>query len=284
MAEILKGMPVVKAMNDSLIKRVEKLKEGGVEPVLGILRIGERPDDISYERGACKRCDAVGVGVKKFILPLECTEEDVISQIQKINQDDSIHGLLLFRPLPKHMNENKVSNSLDPSKDLDGITDISLAGVFSGRDLGYPPCTPAACMELLDFYQIDVTGKNIAVIGRSLVVGKPVSMMLTHQNATVTLCHTKTRNLADICKRADILVVAAGHGNTLRKEHLKPEHIVLDVGINFTEEGNLCGDVNFSDAEPIVSAVTPVPGGIGTVTTSVLVKHLVDAAEKRSII
>lgn len=280
MAELLKGMPVVKAINEELMKRVGNLKEVGIEPTLGILRIGDRPDDLSYEKGAVKRCDTVGVKVKKFYLPIEASQEDVIAEIHKINKDDSIHGLLLFRPLPGHIDEEMVCNELTPSKDIDGITNISLAGVFTGRPLGYPPCTPAACMELLDYYGIDVKGKNIAVIGRSLVVGKPLAMMLMQKNATVTICHTKTRNLTEKCMEADIIIAAAGKAGMITKEYLKPDHIVIDVGINFTEDGKLCGDVNFADAEGGAASVTPVPGGVGTVTTSVLVKHVIEAAEK----
>lgn len=280
MTKILKGAPVVQAINEQIIKDVADLKAKGVIPTLAILRVGEREDDISYERGATKRSETLGVQVKKFTLPIETSEEALVTVIKEINMDNHIHGVLLFRPLPKHIDEAVVCNALDPNKDIDGITNTSMAGIFSGMDIGYPPCTPSACMEILDYYEIEITGKTVAVIGRSLVVGKPVSMMLVKKNATVTICHTKTINPSKLCAAADILIVAAGHVNTVDKSYFNPKQVIIDVGINVNEEGKLCGDVNFEEADGTVAAITPVPGGVGTVTTSVLVKHVVDAAKK----
>lgn len=280
MALLLKGKLVTDALNEKMKGDVVMLKEKGVTPTLAIVRVGERGDDISYERGAMKRCDTVGVAVRNFVLSADATQDELIQTIERINQDASIHGVLLFRPLPKTMNDNLVRNTLLPEKDMDGITDGSLAGVFAGVDAGYPPCTPQACMEILDHFDINVTGKKVVVVGRSLVVGKPAAMMLIKKNATVTICHTKTVDMPAVCREADVLIVAAGRANIVDHTYLNPNQVVIDVGINVKEDGSLCGDVNFEEAEKIVQAITPVPGGVGTVTTSVLVKHVIEAAKK----
>lgn len=280
MALLLKGKAVVDALNEKMKGEVEVLKEQGVTPTLAIVRVGERGDDISYERGATKRCETVGVMVKNFILPADAAQDELIRTLEQINQDASIHGVLLFRPLPKTMNDNLVRNTLRPEKDVDGITDGSLAGVFSGVPTGYPPCTPQACMEILDFYGINVLGKRVTVIGRSLVVGKPAAMMLIQKHATVTICHTKTVDLPAVCREAEVLIVSAGRPAIVDQSYLNPDQVVIDVGINVREDGTICGDVKFEDAENYVKAITPVPGGVGTVTTSVLVKHVIEAAKK----
>ena len=198
-----------------------------------------------------------------------------------MNKDDNIHGVLLFRPLPKHLNEEKIINALDIEKDVDGITDGSMAGVFAGKKQGFPPCTPSGCMEILDHYGIDCTGKKAVVIGRSLVVGKPAAMMLIKKNATVTVCHTKTKDMPSVVREADIVIVAAGRAGVVDGSYLRAGQTVIDVGINVNEEGKLCGDVNFEEADRIVDAITPVPGGVGSVTTSVLVSHVVEAAMRK---
>ncbi len=280
MAVVLEGRPVAAAMNEALCRRVTALKEKGVLPRLAIVRVGERKDDIAYERGAMKRCESIGVSVKKFALPAHASQEELLRVIGEVNSDGTIHGCLLFRPLPKSMDDNAVRRALSPEKDVDGITDGSLSGVFTGTDTGFPPCTPQACMEILDHYGIDVAGKKAVVVGRSLVVGKPAAMMLIKKNATVTVCHTKTADMPAVCRGADILIVAAGRAKIVDRKYLSPGQIVVDVGINVDEAGNLCGDVDYGDAQDVVYAVTPVPGGVGTVTTSVLVKHVVEAAER----
>jgi len=280
MAELLKGAAVVAAMNERLTAEVAALKEKGVTPTLAILRVGAREDDISYEKGAMKRCETVGVAVKNVVLPADVTQEELMRNIEELNNDKGVHGVLIFRPLPKHLDEEAVRQALKPEKDIDGITDGSLAGVFTGSGAGFPPCTAQACMEILDHYKIDCKGKRAVVVGRSLVVGKPAAMMLLAKNATVTVCHTKTVDMPSVTREAEILIVAAGKAGAITKEYLAPGQIVIDVGINVNEEGKLCGDVKFEDAEPIVGAITPVPGGVGTVTTSVLVSHVVEAAKK----
>ena len=291
MAKLLLGKEVTDALNANLQTRTAALREKGVTPTLGIIRVGENPSDLSYEKGAVKRAELVGVNVVKFVLPEDATKADVLAAIDKVNADDSIHGVLMFRPLPKHLkaDQTEICNRLDPKKDVDCMTDLSNAGVFEGRsDLGFAPCTPAACMEILDYYGIDCKGKNAVVIGRSLVVGKPAAMMLMGKNATVTVCHTKTVNTAEIARNADILVSAAGVLGSLTKEYVRPGQVVIDVSINWDAEkpnakggkGASAGDAKFEEVEPIVEAITPVPGGVGSVTTSVLMKHVVEAAER----
>jgi len=289
MAKQLLGKEVNAALVAALQGRTAALKEKGVTPCLGIIRLGENPSDLSYEKGATKRAEEVGVAVKNYILPETATKEEVLAVIDQVNADESVHGVLMFRPLPKHLkaDQDEICNRLAPKKDVDSMTHMSNAGVFEGQDLGYAPCTPAACMEILDYYGIDCKGKNAVVIGRSLVVGKPAAMMLMAKNATVTVCHTRTVNTAEVCKRADIIVTAAGVLNSLTKDFVREDQIVIDVSMNWNPEkitskgkGGMSGDCVFDEVEPIVGAITPVPGGVGAVTTTVLMKHVVEAAEK----
>ena len=280
MAQILKGKEVVDALNADLKNRSDALIGKGTIPTLAIVRLGERPDDMAYERGALKRAEKTGVAVRQFIFPQDMTQEELLEQIDAINKDDTIHGVLMFRPLPKHIDDETVRNALAPEKDVDGITDISQAGVYAGVRKGFPPCTAEACIEILDHYGFDLTGKNAAVIGRSQVIGKPVAMMLIKKNATVTVCHTRTKDMASICRDKDVIIAAAGHLGTVTNDFLSEGQVVIDVAINFDDEGNMKGDVaDFDAASEIVSAITPVPGGVGTVTTSMLMKHVIEAAE-----
>ena len=281
MAKQLLGKEVVAALNERIMAGVKELKEKGVTPTLGIVRVGEREDDLSYERGATKRCE-LGVAFEKFVLPADCTQEDLMKTIDEVNKNEQIHGVLIFRPLPKHLDEAAVIKALDPEKDVDGITDGSMVGVFAGTNQGFPPCTPQACMEILDHYGIDCTGKKAVVVGRSLVVGKPAAMMLIKKNATVTVCHTRTVDMPSVVKEADIVVVAAGRAGVVDDTYLRVGQTVIDVGINVNAEGKLCGDVDYAKAEPVVEAITPVPGGVGSVTTSVLVGHVVEAAKRKN--
>jgi len=280
MAQLLKGLAVANALTEVLTGRVEMLKSKNVTPTLAILRVGQRPDDISYETGAMKRCAKVGIEVRQFLLNADCTREQLLDTIRQINADPTIHGCLMFRPLPDKTMEEAACALLAPEKDVDGMTSGSLATVFTGKGAGYPPCTAQACMELLDHYRIPLQGKRVTVIGRSLVIGKPVSMMLQQRNATVTMCHTKTVNMPEVSRSAEILVVAAGKAGVVDRSFAAPGQVIIDVGINVNEEGKLCGDVKFDEAEPIVEAITPVPGGVGSVTTAVLAKHVIEAAEK----
>ena len=280
MAKQLLGKEVTKSLNEKIKEQVQKVKEQGMTPTLALIRVGERPDDISYEKGAVKRCETLGVAYKKYLLPADCTQEDLLDTIEEINESPQIHGALMFQPLPDHLNELEAANHLLPEKDIEGITEGSMYGVFAGIEHGFPPCTPQACIEILDYYGIDCTGKKAVVVGRSMVVGKPVAMMLLKKNATVTFCHTKTEDMPSVIQEADIVIVAVGHPGAVDGSCLSKGQVVIDVGINMNEEGKLCGDVNYEEAEQIVDMITPVPGGVGSVTTSVLVGHVVDAAAR----
>ena len=285
MARLLLGKEVNEKLNARIISDCEALKAKGVVPTLAIIRCGERPDDLSYERGATKRADTLGVAVEKIFLPEDVTKEKLIETIDEVNANDKIHGVLLFRPLPKHLkaDQDEISNRVDTKQDIDGMTDLSNAGVFMGKELGFAPCTPEACMEILAHYGIDCTGKKAVVIGRSLVVGKPAAVMLMARNATVTVCHTRTLDVPAVAREADILITAAGKLRSLTKDYVRPGQIVIDVSINWDEaKGGIAGDAVFEEIEPIVDAITPVPGGVGAVTTSVLIGHVVEAA-KRSL-
>lgn len=281
MAELLKGAPVANALMQRVATKVAELKSHGVQPKLSIVRVGEREDDLSYERGALKRCDKCGIEVQKFVLPAACSQDDLLATIAAVNEDPSIHGCLLFRPLPKTLDEAAICAALDPEKDVDGITEGSLYGVFANRAKGFPPCTAEAVMEVCGFYGIGLRGADVTVIGRSLVIGKPVSMLLQAASATVTMCHTKTRDLPAKCRAADLVVVAAGHPGTFSAECAAPGQTVIDVGINWdADAGKLVGDADFNAVAPIVKAITPVPGGVGSVTTACLAKHVAEAAER----
>lgn len=280
MAEILKGAPAAASITEDLITRAEALKTGGTIPCLAILRVGERADDLAYERGALRRCEKVGIAVRQFILPADTDQAALMQAIEDINGDPAIHGCLMFRPLPKHLDEKAACGALAPAKDVDGITVGSMARVFSGMGFGFAPCTAQSCLEILRHYGVDPTGKRAAVIGRSLVIGRPVAMLLMSADATVTVCHTKTRNMQEIVREADIVVVAAGKAEAIGAEYFREGQTVLDVGINWSEaKQKLVGDVDFEAVEPIVEAISPVPAGVGSVTTAVLCKHVIEAAE-----
>ena len=281
MAEILKGAPVAAAMTSQMKKDVGVLREKGIEPTLAILRVGERPDDLAYERGAMKRSEKAGVTVRNVVLPEEVSQEEFDRALTALNEDASVHGILMLQPLPKHLDNEKARHMLAPEKDVDGCTDGSLAGVFTNTKTGFPPCTAQAAMEILHHYGVNVEGKRAAVIGRSLVVGRPVAMMLMHENATVVNCHTRTADIPSITRQADILITAAGKLRSVTADFVKEGQIVIDVGINWDEEsGGITGDAVFDEVEPIVAAITPVPGGVGTVTSSVLVSHVIEAAKR----
>ena len=293
MAKLLLGREVADAMNARLAARAEALKAAGVAPKLAIVRCGEDPSDLSYERGAIARAGRVGVEVEVHALPADVTKDALVGLLRALNVDDAVHGVLLFRPLPGHLraDDAEIRNALAPEKDVDGMTDLSGAGVYEGRaDLGFAPCTARACLEILDHYGIDCAGKKVAVIGRSLVVGRPLAMLLMARNATVTICHTRTRDVPAEARAADIIVSSAGVLNFLTADFIRPGQVVLDVSVNWDPGrsnakgglGAIAGDAVFDAVEPVVSAITPVPGGVGAVTASVLVGHVVEAAERLS--
>lgn len=280
MAQILKGAPVAAALRERTRAEAEELAKAGTVPGLAIIRVGERPDDVSYENGACRRAESVGVAVFKFTLPEDASAQELAEVIDTVNESPQIHGALLLRPLPSHMDEEALVNRLLPEKDVDGITDGSLTGVFTGKASGFAPCTAQACMEILDYYGVDCTGKRAVVVGRSLVVGRPLAMLLLHRNATVTVCHTRTEELSLRMREGEIVIAAAGRQEMFGRECFSAGQIVLDVGIHFAEGGRMCGDVITAEAEEAVQAVTPVPGGVGAVTTAVLMSHVVEAAKR----
>ena len=281
MALLLKGGQAAAAMNEKTAARVAALTAAGVVPTLAVVRMGAREDDLSYERGVMNRCAKLGIQVKPYLLEADASQDQLLAVLGEINQDSSIHGCLIFRPLPAQIDDKAVRSTLAPEKDVDGITDASLAGVFTGSGVGYAPCTAQACVEILDHYGTPLEGKRATVVGRSLVVGKPAAMLLDRKNATVTICNSRTRNLPEICRSADVLVVAMGKRGAIGGDCVAPGQVVVDVGIHTDENGKLCGDVRFAEAEPVVEAITPVPGGVGAMTTSVLAAHVVEAAEKK---
>lgn len=290
MAKLLSGKEVCESLNQNLISRSAALAEKGVIPTLAIIRIGEDPSDVSYEKSAAKRAELVGVKVVNFVLEGDCTREALLSCIDQVNGDDRIHGCLLFRPLPKHLREyeDEICNRLAAEKDVDSMTSLSNAGVYEGRtDLGFPPCTAQACIEILDHYGYEYTGKRATVMGRSLVIGRPISLMLQHRNCTVTTIHTRTREPMAYLPWSDLIICAAGRLNCVNGTHVAPNQWIIDVSMNWNPEkitakgkGGMQGDCDFDAVEPIVGAITPVPGGVGTVTTSVLMKHVIIAAER----
>ena len=282
MTKLLKGKAAADALNETLLDRAVAMCEEGTAPTLAIVRVGENGSDIAYENGAVKKAQKVAVAIEKFICPEDIREEDLMDILDFINCNEKIHGMLLLQPLPKHLNSERIRNSIAIEKDMDCIGDGSLAGLFLQKKGGYAPCTAESCMEILKYYDIPVRGKKVVVIGRSMVIGKPVALMLLAENATVTICHTKTTeaDMALLCKQADIIIAAAGHRNTLTAEMVRPGQTVIDVGINFDEEGKMVGDVDFEPVSQIVDAITPVPGGVGSMTTTLLMKHVIEAAEK----
>ena len=282
MAVLLTGKPVADALSADTRTRAEALLSKGVQPRLVLLRCGDNEADGAYIRGAVKRAALCGVAAELRTLPADASADVVAAAIDAVNRDPAVHGCLLLRPLPPHLRgeESDLCARLAPDKDVDGMTPESAAAVFTGQGRGFSPCTAEACMALLRHYGIDSCGRHAVVIGRSPVVGRPVSMLLLRENATVTLCNSRTQNLPEVCREADVVVVAMGRMGFIGAEHLRAGQVVVDVGIHVNEEGKLCGDVRFGEAEPVVEAITPVPGGVGTVTTSVLVSHVVEAAEK----
>ncbi|MFR9068838.1 bifunctional 5,10-methylenetetrahydrofolate dehydrogenase/5,10-methenyltetrahydrofolate cyclohydrolase [Paraclostridium tenue] len=277
--QIIKGKPVADKISENLIKEVNGLSKEGIIPKLAIVRVGARPDDLAYERGALKRCQTIGIETEVIELEENITQEEYIKAVHKLNEDEKVNGILTFRPLPKHLNEDVIKYEIDPNKDIDCFNPINISKILENDKSGYPPCTPTAVVEILKYYDVDLSGANIVVLGRSMVVGKPVSMLLLNENATVTICHSRTKNLPEITSNADILVAAVGKANMVKEEYIKDGAIVIDVGINVDDQGNLCGDVDTNNVLDKVSMITPVPGGVGSVTTSILASHVVKACK-----
>lgn len=274
----LRGKKVSDGIKEYVSKELETLS---FVPKLAIVRVGENPDDMSYERGATKKLKSFGLDVASYVFPQDMSDEDFKKAFKDINEDDEVTGILLLRPLPRTINEKDIENMIDPKKDLDGISPINIAKVFAGDTTGFSPCTAEAVIEVLKAYDIELTGKRVTVVGRSMVVGKPVSMLLLKENATVTMTHTRTVDLKKTCSDAEIVVAAAGRAKMLNSDYCGQDAVMIDVGINVDENGKLCGDVDYATLDGKASAATPVPGGVGTVTTAVLAKHLIQAAKMR---
>ncbi|MEE8031919.1 tetrahydrofolate dehydrogenase/cyclohydrolase catalytic domain-containing protein [Clostridioides difficile] len=277
--QIIKGKPVADKISEELIKEVDLLVKEGINPKLTIVRVGARSDDLSYERGALKRCQNIGITTEVLELAEDITQEEYIDVLKRVNDDKNVNGILCFRPLPKHLNEEVIKYVIAPEKDVDCFSPINSAKVMEGDKSGFPPCTPTAVVEILKHYNVDLKGSKVTVLGRSMVVGKPVSMLLLSEHATVTICHSKTKNLSGVAAEADVLIAAIGRAKMVDESFVKDGAVVIDVGINVDEEGNLCGDVDTNAVLDKVSMITPVPEGVGSVTTSILAKHVVKACK-----
>ncbi|APH16220.1 tetrahydrofolate dehydrogenase/cyclohydrolase, catalytic domain protein [Clostridium sporogenes] len=282
MTKILYGNEVALKIKEDLKLRIDKLKEKNIIPKLAILRMGNKQDDIAYERSIIKSCEKLNIETKVEELKEDILEEDFLKLMEGLNNEKDIHGILVFRPYPKHLNENIINSSISLNKDVDCMHPLNLERIFEGDLDGFMPCTPEAVIEMLKYYNIDLKGKNIVIINRSMVVGKPLSMMSLAHNATVTVCHSKTIDLQSITKKADIVVTAIGKAKLIKEEYFNEDSIVIDVSINVDENGKLCGDVDFENVKEKVGAITPVPKGVGSVTTTLLLKHIVEAAERNS--
>jgi methylenetetrahydrofolate dehydrogenase (NADP+)/methenyltetrahydrofolate cyclohydrolase len=280
MGLLAKGKPVADKITEEVKKEVEQFNNNQIFPKLKIVRVGERKDDLSYEKAAVKRMSACGVECEVLELPSNINQEDFIDELKKVDMDETVHGILLFRPLPEQINENDVKFIISPEKDIDCFNPINVAKVMEGDETGFPPCTPTAAIEILKHYNVPMKGKNAVVLGRSMVVGKPAAMLLLKENATVTICHSKTENLPEVAAKADILIAAIGKSNMVTSDYVKEGAAVIDVGINVDSQGNMTGDVNTEDCSEKCGLITPVPAGVGSVTTAVLAKHVVKACRQ----
>lgn len=274
------GKTAAEKLTAELKAEVEMLMQKQINPKLLIIRVGERSDDLAYEKGAISRCGKIGIVVEVSAFPDNITTEDFASEIEKANKDTDIHGVLIFRPLPKQIDENVIKHRIAPEKDVDCFNPINASKLLEGDKTGFGPCTAEAVMELIKHYNIDLAGKRAVVIGRSMVIGKPVALMLLNENATVTICHSKTKDLHKVCEEADILIAALGKAKIVDNTFIKEGAIIVDVGINVDEEGNMVGDVDFQKCSEKASMITPVPGGVGSVTTTILAKNVIKACKK----
>lgn len=278
MSQLLKGKPVADKLKEDLILKISHYKNRGIHPKIAIIRIGNKEDDLAYEARVMKNCMALGIEPKSILIQEEVDTQGVIHKIEGLNKDKKIHGIMLFRPLPHHLDEDEIVSAIQPEKDIDCMNPASLSRIFQGNSKVLPPCTPCAVIEILKYYGYALEGLNVVIVNRSMVLGKPLAMLLLKENATVTLCHSKTRDLKEITKKADVVVTGVGRGHYFDTTYFSQETTVIDVGINFVN-GALCGDVKFESVSPVVKGITPVPGGVGAVTSMVLLNHVVDAIE-----
>jgi len=275
----LKGKPVVEHLRGNIKSRVEKLKEKNIMPAILIIRVGNREDDVSYETSILKNCSLLGMESRVMELSSDVSMEELNRIIEDANDDDSIHGIMMFRPLPGHLDQKQILEKINPKKDIDGMTPLNLEKIFEGDDSGFSPCTPKAVVEMLKYYDIPIQGSNVVVAGRSMVVGKPLAMLLLNENATVTMCHSGTRNMKDITAKADIVVAAIGKAKFMDQEYFSQSSIVIDVGVNDDGTGKICGDVDYEKVFGKVKALTPPTGGVGIITTTILLEQAVKACE-----
>jgi len=280
MGEKLAGKPVVQSLRENILSRVDKLNGNGMTPTLLLIRVGAREDDLSYEKSILKNCDLLNMNCHVLELPSTVSMEELTGVFEKANRDQDIHGIMIFRPLPNHIDLEVIRNLIDPAKDIDCMSPINLEKVFEGHSTGFAPCTPKAVIEMLKYYDIPLKGANVAVAGRSLVVGKPLSMLLLDENASVTICHSRTKDMPAVTSKADIVVAAIGKAKFMSKEYFSDQSIVIDVGINDDGNGKICGDVHFDEVIDKVKAITPATGGVGLITTTILLDHVVQACEK----
>ena len=282
MAEIISGKLVSSEVRKSIASEIEAFKaESGIVPGLAVILVGNNPASAVYVRNKHKACLEVGINSYEITLPEETTEEELLDRISKLNSDPNVHGILVQLPLPKHISEDNVINAISPEKDVDAFHPANVGKIVIGK-YDFLPCTPAGIMELLHFYNVDISGKECVVIGRSNIVGKPMALLLLAENGTVTVCHSRTKDLKEVAKRADILVVAIGRPKFVSADMVKPGAVVIDVGINRLDDGKLCGDVDYDAVEPIAEMITPVPGGVGPMTITMLLKNTLTAAKKYS--
>lgn len=282
MGKIIKGKPVADSITERLVQETESLKSRGITPTLAILRVGERGEDLAYEKGALGRCKKAGIDVKVVELDAKVTEEEFIENLEKLNQDDAVNGILIFRPLPSQLDEGRIKYIISSDKDVDGMSPVNAGKMTEGDPTGFPPCTPTAVVEILKYYDVDIKGKNATVIGSSMVVGKPAALLLMNEKATVTVCNSSTKDTAAMASQADIIVAAAGRARLVKENWVSDGAVVIDVGINVDSDGNMCGDVDFDKVSEKASMITPVPGGVGAVTTSILAKHVIKACRQQN--
>lgn len=279
LAEILRGKDVAQAIKDEIVIDVEKLKKDGIKPTMGIVRLGSNPDDVSYEKSIIKNCEKLGIGTQVFENSLEMSTEELEDLLKSLNNDNSISGILVFRPLPKHIDEARIRKAISPDKDVDCMHPLNLARVFEGDMDGFVPCTPKSAMEILLQNNVNLEGKNVVIVNRSMVLGKPLTMMMLNENATVTICHSRTKDLPSITKAADVVVTALGKAKFFDEKYFNQNSICIDVGVSVDENGKLSGDIDYEPVSKLVKMITPVPGGVGSVTTSLLLSQVIKASK-----
>lgn len=278
--ELLNGKELAQKLQQEMTQEVTELKEKGLQPGLAVILVGEDPASQVYVRNKERAANNIGMYSVVYRLPETTSEAALIAKIEELNQDDKIHGILVQLPLPKHINEELVLDTIDPAKDVDGFHPMNLGNLFAGKPTMIP-CTPAGIMELIKLSGLDLAGKNAVIIGRSNIVGKPMAHLLLQANATVTICHSKTKDLPKVAKQADVLVVAIGRANFVTADFVKEGAVVIDVGINRDENNKLTGDVKFDEVAPLTSFITPVPGGVGPMTITMLMRQTIDAAKRK---